>query len=340
MTQSISLSQALEENGHRVSSVYVGISPGRKPPEFFIEYFSNKLRYFRSPNFILSADKKGIHILYSFAYNLLRAPVYIFEIFRLLVIIRKTKADRIINFFDMIGGLAYLFSLSGKPFYVISHHFFLNHPDFHYPLRYPVQRMLLKTYAFICALGADKKIALSFTDNPDMPERKLFVTPPMLRKEITGMEPVTGSYILVYILNSGFLAEIREYCMKNPGREVVVFTDGVTDTATPLDNLRIEPLSGDKFLAALKSCNMIICSAGFETITEAAYLGKKVWVIPTRNHYEQECNAADAERAGVAKKINTFDAFSETEYPVNDHNTSTITFWFDQNPQKILRLIT
>ena len=41
-----------------------------------------------------------------------------------------------------------------------------------------------------------------------------------------------------------------------------------------------------------------LSAAGFETTSEALYLGKKLLVIPIRNQYEQLCNAAALEELG------------------------------------------
>ena len=112
MTQAISLAAVLESHGHNIKQVWMGKSPQRKIPGFITEYFNGKMSFFRSPNFIRTYDKKGIHILYSFLYNSILFPVYLFEIIRLAIIIRKPGMDRIVNFYDAIGGMAYRISFS------------------------------------------------------------------------------------------------------------------------------------------------------------------------------------------------------------------------------------
>jgi uncharacterized protein (TIGR00661 family) len=47
------------------------------------------------------------------------------------------------------------------------------------------------------------------------------------------------------------------------------------------------------------SCEGILCNAGFETPAEALYMGKKLCVIPMKNQYEQECNAAFLSEMGI-----------------------------------------
>lgn len=56
----------------------------------------------------------------------------------------------------------------------------------------------------------------------------------------------------------------------------------------------------------MSSSNGILCGAGFETPSEALFLGKKLLVIPMKNQYEQKCNALALEKMGVTvlKKLN------------------------------------
>ena len=121
MTQAVSLAMALESNGHSIQRVYLGRSPQRKVPGFISAYFGKRMRFFRSPNFLRTQDKKGVNVLSSILYNALLLPFYIYEIIRLAFIIKRSSVDGVVNFYDAIGGFAYLFSFSRKPFYAISH---------------------------------------------------------------------------------------------------------------------------------------------------------------------------------------------------------------------------
>ena len=53
------------------------------------------------------------------------------------------------------------------------------------------------------------------------------------------------------------------------------------------------------FLNELAKCEGLLCSAGFEAPAEALYLGKKLFVIPIKGQYEQDCNAAALKRLGI-----------------------------------------
>ena len=57
-------------------------------------------------------------------------------------------------------------------------------------------------------------------------------------------------------------------------------------------NFSIQPICSDAFVESMRTCTGILCGAGFETPAEALFLKKKLLVIPMKNQYEQQCNAA------------------------------------------------
>jgi uncharacterized protein (TIGR00661 family) len=340
MTQAISLSEALEEKGHTISEVWIGISPHRKLPPFVTEYFAAKIKLFRSPNFLPNKNKKGINLIDSFFYNLLRTPVYIKEMIRLARVIKSSKADCIINFYEALGNIAYNLSFSSKPSFSIAHQYFLNHKDFKKPVGNQIQWQLLKMLSALTSFGSTKKLALSFTETADISKKKLIIVPPLLRKSIYTTNVTNQGFILVYILNPGFLNEISNWCQDNPKMHVTAFTDNPSLITNPPDNLKINPINGKSFMEALAACSTVICTAGFETVSEAAFLGKRIFLIPSENHFEQACNAVDAERAGIATYSDKFNSVGLSQPIQATANLHSLKLWFNKNPDKIIDIIT
>lgn len=66
-----------------------------------------------------------------------------------------------------------------------------------------------------------------------------------------------------------------------------------------LKNITINPVNNEAFVQSMTSSAGVLCGAGFETPSEALYLGKKLLVIPMKNQYEQLCNAAALRQMGV-----------------------------------------
>ncbi|MDO1444713.1 glycosyltransferase family protein [Rhodocytophaga aerolata] len=70
-------------------------------------------------------------------------------------------------------------------------------------------------------------------------------------------------------------------------------------SAFTLGNVSVRPLNNTAFIESMAASRGILCGAGFETPAEALYLRKKLLVIPMKNQYEQQCNAAALKKMGV-----------------------------------------
>lgn len=66
-----------------------------------------------------------------------------------------------------------------------------------------------------------------------------------------------------------------------------------------LGNVWVKPLNNEAFIESMASCKGMLCGAGFETPAEALFLQKKLMVIPMKNQFEQQCNAAALKNMGV-----------------------------------------
>jgi uncharacterized protein (TIGR00661 family) len=63
--------------------------------------------------------------------------------------------------------------------------------------------------------------------------------------------------------------------------------------------VRFHKIDNHAFLESLRTCEGVLCGAGFELPAEALFLGKKVMVIPLKGQFEQYCNAIEAEKLGA-----------------------------------------
>lgn len=64
-------------------------------------------------------------------------------------------------------------------------------------------------------------------------------------------------------------------------------------------NVSIQPIHNDNFIKSMAGSAGVLCGAGFETPAEALFMKKKLLVIPMRNQYEQQLNAAALKDMGV-----------------------------------------
>jgi uncharacterized protein (TIGR00661 family) len=166
---------------------------------------------------------------------------------------------------------------------------------------------------YLGIVGArSSRLALSFYAAPDLEERGLWVAPPLLREAVFRLHPGSGTFdefVLVYIASEGYRAEVERWHKLNPGVEVHCFYNRAGAPVEERRNGRLyfHQIHGGKFLRLMAECRGIACTAGFESISEAAFLGKPLYVVPVRDHIEQYLNALDAEAHGLAIRGESFD---------------------------------
>lgn len=318
LSQAIALKEKLEREGHVIKKAFIGCSPQREIPVYAKAVFRESLVTFRSPNFLKTRDKRGIMPGLSILSNLIKFPVFIKSIVLLRREIRSNDYDQIVNFYDMIGGLAVALSFSKKKSVTISHHYFLESSFFNFPKGHFLSKFFLKFHSAICALGSSEVWALSFDEHPNLPEKKIKIIPPLLREIIFNLKPEKQDFMLTYLLNIGWIEEIKMLAITYPDIPFKVFMDSKPRQDQILPNMQLFKIDKDVFLQELARCNSLITTAGFESQCEAAFLGKMVYTLPSKNHFEQLCNAIDGERAGVSLPLKDFVPNVKINSPENE----------------------
>jgi uncharacterized protein (TIGR00661 family) len=90
-----------------------------------------------------------------------------------------------------------------------------------------------------------------------------------------------------------------------------------------IKNISIFPLNMESFTMHLTQCAGIITAGGFQTISEALYLHKKLLVIPMKGQPEQKANASILEKMNVPIAKNP-DAASLLKWLQDDTNNNHI----------------
>ncbi|MFO7829516.1 MAG: glycosyltransferase family protein [Bacteroidales bacterium] len=330
MTQAISLKNMLVKNGHDVSAVIVGKSPRRNIPSFFYQKINTKVLPVDSPNFVIDKKNKKIRITKSILYSLLHASKYLKSIKTIQQVIRETNPDAIINFYDLLGGLFYLFNNPKIPYYCIGHQYLVFHPDFSFPPKHRIDRFLLKLNTRITSFRADRLLALSFHEMSDCNSKKISVVPPLLRKSVLELKPKNEGFIHGYILNQGYAEDIINWHKNNPNFKAHFFWDkkDAEEETIIHRNLIFHKINDEKFLDYMSRCQGYASTAGFESICEAMYLGKPVLMVPTEGHYEQKCNALDATLSGAGIQSDTFNITKLLQYiPKHNNNHPAFKQW-------------
>ena len=187
----------------------------------------------------------------------------------------------------------------------VAHQYLMLHRNFEHPPGHRLDRFLVNLNSRLTAMGSARKLALSFY--PDEPDGAISVVPPLLRQHLSHPDIRTENFFLAYVTQQAMAEDIMAWQKRHPTVEVHCFTDGsLTGEVSP--NLHFHAIDTGKFLERMRACRGLICTAGFEAVAEAMLLGKPVLMVPMRRHYEQACNALDAQRAGAGIYRRTFDA--------------------------------
>ena len=346
MTQAISLFQLLTSSGHELVGVCIGKSSRREIPDFVKNALDCPVHSFDSPNFITDKKGKGILLGKTISHNLGLIPVFHKSLRKVHEIVRETKPDVILNFYDILGGLYNFFYRPKCEFWVIGHQYLIHHPEFTFAPKQRFQKWLFKINTAITALLAHKKLALSFRPLIPNKSKNLFVLPPLLRKEIRSIQAQSGDFYLSYVVNAGYGEEVVAFGAKNPDLKIEAFWDkkDAPKVYQPLPNITFHQVNDQLFLEKMAACKGLACTAGFESVCEAMYLGKPVMVVPVQGQYEQACNAIDTKISGAGIHYDRFDFryFDDFLKQSTGHNPSAKE-WIDSFPvlfSKILNTYT
>ncbi|MEX0987168.1 MAG: glycosyltransferase family protein [Bacteroidales bacterium] len=330
-SQAMALSGILISHGHEISRMYLGRSLFRGSPGYFRTVPDVRVVRFLSPNFIHTPDRKGIRILLSVFVNLLLGPVYLFEAVRIGIRMRQDKSSHVINFYDPVGSLAARWFRKRAVRIVISHHFYLSHPDFIHPHGMESSYFWLQFMNRIMMQSANRVLALSFRKGKK--EGKTEVVPPMIDERIRRGTYTPGDRDLCYFLNPGFVEEIIGYYRNHPELKADIFTDGEVFGEIP-ENVKIHEPSRENFIACMYHCKRIITTGGFDTVAEGFYLGIPLFLIPSENHYEQYCNVLDAAKTGMAFHMDELGDLEDVEFTPRDNGK--FREWVEGNEEQTL----
>lgn len=143
-----------------------------------------------------------------------------------------------------------------------------------------------------------------------------FIEPPIIRRHIRDLSPKLGGHVTVYLpaFDHQTLCTIFNQVRKV---EWNVFSPRC-NKAYIKGNVKVNPVGKETFLESIENCLGVVCATGFETTSEAMFLGKKLLTIPIKNQYEQLCNAAALEELG-----------GKVIYRIDQHFSGLLSEWID-----------
>ncbi len=330
LSQAIALKQILENHGHSIVGITLGMSKKRNIPAYFLKEFP-KIKTLASPG-IIYGKGKSVKIVKTTLQGILGILKYKKSTQKLNKLIKDKKPDYIINFYEYTTGLFYLLNKCEVPCISIGHQVLLLNKNFIPLPTNKIEQYFLNFYTKLVTYGSKKYLGLSFYPLENDNKREIISIPPLLRKEIKELKTSKNGGILMYISHPNYYMDIIQWHKKNPTIKIDVFWDNPEfPIITEINkNLFFHQVDSIKFIQYLKDCKGLCCTAGFESIAEAMYLDKPVMVIPIQNHIEQKINAWDTFNAGAGIASENIDLDKFIPY-LDSHISISETFIEWQN---------
>ena len=342
LTQALTLREKLEIRGHEVVAIIAGNSRNGLP-DFFKEAVTAPIFLIDSPGFIVDKKDEGIRTIASALEAFRSSPRYFNSLKKIRSLVNEFQPDALVSFYEPLAGIYTRLWRDQRPLYCIAHQYFIAHPSWRFPNGDYAARSAFQFFNRLNAPTRAIKIALSFTAEKDQADKNLFIAPPLIRPVIKSQISKSGNFLLIYLLNSGYRRQIFAWSKKHPNIKLEAFSTQ-TANSEEMKNpaLTFHKLSGQKFINRLAACRAYISTAGFDSIAEAAYLGKNIFMVPTKGHFEQKCNAHDAKRAGLAQAAKDFEsALKAAEKQTTHSRQSGLAFreWVDRYDDKVVLIL-
>lgn len=148
-----------------------------------------------------------------------------------------------------------------------------------------ISEIFLKRFA-----KCDHNIAINYQRYDD------FIALPIIGDSLLGKETREDDFYLVYLPSISTERIVRELKSANQKWRIYSpdvkedYVDGIIELKRP---------NKEEFAKDLLRCKGVITAAGFSTTSEALVLKKKIWSIPIKGQYEQECNALALKGMGI-----------------------------------------
>src|SRR5262249_48177972 len=134
----------------------------------------------------------------------------------LVTLLDRTQPDLIVNFLEPMIGVLNLLRPHATPVVSVGHQFMLGHPEFVRSARFGLQQWARRRSVGLAG-ARSTKLALSFYPAATLCNRRVFVSPPLLRSELFELpQDIAGTFLLAYVLNQGYAEDILRWHAAHP----------------------------------------------------------------------------------------------------------------------------
>lgn len=269
LTRSLKVICRLKQMGHNVDILLSG-KEYKKNIKYDVKYRFKGFALYNNP-------KGGIDYL---------KTIMSFDILRFLdnIHLDVNKYDKVISDFEPIT--AWACKLHDKKCYGLSNQYSLLSKKVPRKGRDYVGEFILKWMA-----PASDKLGIHFQSYDDN------IYKPIINDDIMDRNYEEQEHYTVY-LPSFSLSKIVTQLNNYKNTKFHIFHGDVNGTYR-YNNCLIFPINRKIFLESFTTCSGVITNSGFQTTSEALYMGKKLMTIPLRGQYEQECNMVALKEMGI-----------------------------------------
>lgn len=224
--------------------------------------------------------------------NAIKIPKFQKSIQKVLKIAEDFKPQIVFSDFEPISCI--VANMKNIPLISIDNQHRLTNTKIEYPEKYGLEAEAAKAVTRAMIFNSKACLVISF-DRPPVINKKTFLFPPILRKEVLQTKSTESDFILVYLTSP---AKTLIDILKKIRKKFVIY--GFNEERQD-GNIFFRRASQEGFLKDLASCQGIVANAGFTLISEALYLGKPYLAWPAKNQFEQVFNAYWIDKLGYGK---------------------------------------
>ena len=348
MTQALAVAEMLRRAGHEICGVLMGRSHRRPLPAFFTDGIAAPIIPFESPTFVTSKGDAGFRVGATVGHIVAGVPRYASGLRTIHRTVRDLQPDLVVNFYEGLMGLYTAAMRPRVPVVAVGHQYMFLHPTYRHAASRPMAAALARFWTRISSFGAANRLALSLYEADDLPALGVEVVPPVLRDrvfELARTSTPSGDgqpYLLVYLLEAAMSDDLKTWCEANPSVRVHCFWDQSAEGEEVQhgENLTFHGLSGDRFLRMMAGSAGVVCTSGFESVSEAFLMGKPLLMVPVPNHFEQQWNAADAASLGAGLIGEGLDLSALVDYlPHHRPKQDVFRAWTESAEQQVVRAL-
>jgi uncharacterized protein (TIGR00661 family) len=297
----------LEKEGHDVKIITYGSGYKNLKDDFDVSAVNG---------LSLIYENNSVNYVKTFVDGFLKAPKTLRSINNTISLTNKFKPHVVFSDFEPIS--SFVANIKRLPLISIDNQHRITNTKIDYPEKYEKSAMTTKAIIKAMILNAKAYLVADFVQSKPK-DKKTFLFPPILRKEILEAKSQEGDYVLIYL--TSVYKDIVE-SLRGVNKKFIVY--GLDKDKKIDKNITLKKSNREGFTRDLAKSGGVIANAGLTLMTEALYLGKPYLAVPVKSQFEQVLNAYNLEKKGYGKywdelnkeRIESF-LFNENRYKNN-----------------------